>query len=746
VVPACVRAIVTLATIVCFAGAALAQDADVHARGDAPTKLRVSGRVIDAAGKPVRGATVAVQGGTLSTRTDRDGRYTLDGVDRDATLVVDAAGYTTALATATGASLDDVVLVTERAATEVIDVRGTAPAVSPGAAKLDREDVERVPGTGGDLVRTLTIMPGIVNTQLPTGFGGGIVIRGSSPQDSKVLIDDFEVPLLYHAILFRAILPVESIESLEYVPGGFDVAYGRASSGIIALTTRRGADKRTEQAEISLIDGGLVAQGTANDWRYTIAFRRSTIDLVLPYLIPSSVDLSLTTVPRYYDEQLRIDHALGKHWNLTLSSIGSDDLLSLYGDKAQNPDKHFFDHTQFVRTTVGARYHDGPWTATVATSLIVQQYEFDIGAIQHLRLVPTTETTRAEVTRTARELGGLYDVVLRAGTEAEIGHGDLDIALPNPPRDGQPMRMFDPKDTTVTFKGSVWEPDFAQWVAATAGLGPRIRATFGLRADEYVHNNDVEVQPRGEITAKVSKLVKVRLAAGMYTRPPENMDENLHPELRAEKSSQMIVGVEVQPDEALRVQSSLYYTDRTHLITTDPMGVLANNGRGTTYGAELLGTYRRAPWFVWLSMSLSRSTRVDFPGAPERLFDYDQPVSINAAASWKHGKWQLGARFELYSGLPSTPVAGSVFDSDRNLYVPIFGAINSVRAPAHHQLDLRVDRNWKWGPVQMTGFLDVQNVYMNQSVAGYSYSYDYSQQIAFKSLPIIPSIGLRGVL
>jgi len=41
-----------------------------------------------------------------------------------------------------------------------------------------------------------------------------------------------------------------------------------------------------------------------------LALRRSVIDFVLPLVIPSSVDLSLTTVPQYWDEQLRIDHEL----------------------------------------------------------------------------------------------------------------------------------------------------------------------------------------------------------------------------------------------------------------------------------------------------------------------------------------------------------------------------------------------------------------------------------------------------
>jgi len=254
------------------------------------------------------------------------------------------------------------------------------------------------------------------------------------------------------------------------------------------------------------------------------------------------------------------------------------------------------------------------------------------------------------------------------------------------------------------------------------------------------------VQPRGEVKIKVAAPVTLRLSAGAYRRPPENGNEFLHAELEPERATQVIGGAEYQPSEALRVQGSLYYTDRRHMITQDAMAALANTGKGTSYGAELLTTYRDAPWFVWLSASLSHSVRVDVPGGDERLFNYDQPISINAAASWKKGNWQLGARFSLYSGLPTTPALGAVFDSDSNTYQPIFGPVNSERAPMHHQLDLRIDRTWRWGPVEMTGFLDVQNVYLNQSIAGYAYSYDYSQRIEFKSLPIIPSLGLRGVL
>jgi outer membrane receptor protein involved in Fe transport len=308
------------------------------------------------------------------------------------------------------------------------------------------------------------------------------------------------------------------------------------------------------------------------------------------------------------------------------------------------------------------------------------------------------------------------------------------------------MGAYDPRDVTETFKGHYWLPDFAQWGSIAANLDERIRFTGGLRLDEMERNEKLAIQPRGKLEIKLTPTVTARLSAGAYRRAPEYQSEALYSNLDFERSTQTILGLQYEPREGTRVQTSAYYTDRSSLIVTEADGTLGNSGRGRTVGAELLGTYRSGPWFGWLSYSYSHSTRVDHPGDPERLFTYDQPHSLNAALSWKRGKWQLGARFQLYSGLPYTPVKAAVFDSDRNLYIPIYDETNSARAPLHHQLDIRIDRSTKLGALDLTWFLDVQNVYLNESVVGYFYGYDYSQSAAFKSLPIIPSIGVRGVL
>ncbi len=708
--------------------------------------IKTRGRVIDALGKPVRGALVIVEGTSTSTRTGRDGWFEIEA-PFGATLVVESKAFGVGLATVTRERLDEIVLLREDQLSETITVESEAPAVAPSAAQLDRQELQRVPGTGGDVVRALTVMPGVVNLQVPLGYSG-VVIRGSSPQDSKVLVDDFEVPVLFHNIGFRAIVPAETIASLDFIPGGFDVAYGRATSGIVLLKTRPGAEDRTTQAELSVIDGGLLAQGPIGDsTRYMFALRRSTIDFVLPSVIPDSVDLSLTTVPRYWDGQLRLDHELSERWRLTLSSVATDDTFELFATKNEEAQsKRFFNRTRFVRTTGAARFKEGPWTGYVALSVLAQQFVFEAGLFQNIDVRYPTVTPRFEITRAEPEALGLKNVEWRVGGEAQVGRGSIDLALPIEPREGDANPVMDFEDTSVKFDGVVWVPDFTAWTALAADFDPRIRVAAGVRAEAFARPGEVAVQPRGEVQVKLAPGWKARMSVGAFRRPPEFQSEFLAETAKSERSTQSILGLQWEPRDGARVQASAYYTDRTALLRNDEMGQLVNAGRGRTYGGEVLGTYRGGPWFLWLTYTYSRSERVDAPGLPMRLFSFDQPHNLNAALSWKRGRWQLGGRFQLYSGLPYTPVLGGILDSDRNIYTPINDDVNSARAPIHHQLDLRVDYSWKWGGLAATAFLDLQNVYVNESIVTYFYSYDYSQRTAFKSLPLIPSIGIRGIL
>ena len=85
-----------------------------------------------------------------------------------------------------------------------------------------------------------------------------------------------------------------------------------------------------------------------------------------------------------------------------------------------------------------------------------------------------------------------------------------------------------------------------------------------------------------------------------------------------------------------------------------------------------------------------------------------------------------------------------MYVSDANIYTPTYGDINSIRFAAAHQLDLRIDRKWKFRHWSLAAYLDVSNVYANPKVLGSSFNFDFTEEEEIKEIPILPAIGVRG--
>ena len=125
-----------------------------------------------------------------------------------------------------------------------------------------------------------------------------------------------------------------------------------------------------------------------------------------------------------------------------------------------------------------------------------------------------------------------------------------------------------------------------------------------------------------------------------------------------------------------------------------------------------------------------------------RPSDYDQRHNLVTLLSYALPKrWRIGGRFRLVSGLPYTPVVGSV--ALPGGFQPIFGQRNTARLPMSHQLDLRVDKKWVRDRVSVTAYVDVQNVYNRVNPELVLYAADFRSEAGYVGLPIFPSLGVR---
>jgi outer membrane receptor protein involved in Fe transport len=639
---------------------------------------------------------------------------------------------------------------------EVIEVEEQAPAPAPpNRLNLRRDEITRIPGSRGDALQSIRSLPGVAATSRGGGGGGMLVIRGAAPEDSRVTIDGVEVPLLYHFFGLQSVLPSELISNIEFTPGGFGVEEGRATGGIINVVTRDDTVTAPEGfAELSFVNLAALVQtplSKKHHLKLTAALRRSIIDLILPAVLPDDAGVSFTTAPTYYDGQLRLDWKPREADRVSLFALTSLDNLALVNDTLDPNDPltsgaTFENETSFTRV-IGAWNHD---RQRFANRLTVS------GGFGGFRVAIADRFL--DVRQASGELRDdaslqLNDQLrLRAGTDVRLSQVDLDVKFPAQPAEGEPPPTSFSMLPLVTYEKTIDNHVGGLYTAADYKPVPRATLTGGVRYDYYAHIAEWTLSPRAQASYQLSPQLTLKAAVGAYSRglqQGELVPTNLVPE----RARQYVAGVEHDPGDGVSTTASVFYTDRDDLVVrnpvraqTDPLTAYVNLGVGRSYGAELLVRVRRENLFGWAAYTYSRSDRIDRPGTTRRLFDADQPHNLILVASYKLGQWEFGGRFQYATGTPETPITGAIYLADSNAYVPTYGRINSSRIEDAHALDLRIDRKWRWGAVQMSGYLDVTNVYAHARVLNYSYNYDYTQRQAITELPIVPAIGLRGAL
>lgn len=72
------------------------------------------------------------------------------------------------------------------------------------------------------------------------------------------------------------------------------------------------------------------------------------------------------------------------------------------------------------------------------------------------------------------------------------------------------------------------------------------------------------------------------------------------------------------------------------------------------------------------------------------------------------------------------------------------GAPLSARAAAFFQLDLRVDKTFLFDDWKLDLYLEVSNATNRENIEAIFYSDDYRSRDDITSLPLTPSLGIRG--
>ncbi len=621
---------------------------------------------------------------------------------------------------------------------------------------IDSEVLVRVPGTRGDPLRAVELLPGVGRPPFTTG---ALIVRGSAPGDSQFLLEGLPLPLLYHFGGLTSVVHPRLLDRIDFYPGNFGAKYGRRTGGILDVTLRDPKDDALHGVfDLNVIDVSAMVEGPVGDrGSFAVAARRSHVDVVLEAVVPDDNDVGIVAAPVYWDYQGVFNYKLTSHDQIRLLVYGSRDTMRLlFQDPAQSDPVfrgNFGLRTEFHRVHT-SWFHRFSKEFQQKTDLAVglSELEFQFGSDLQFEISSIEILGRSEwswqLSETVQLIGGLD---IRAQPSNFLYRGPQPTQEEGSPGNGISGR--DPISTQALVLGKgdivVFEP--AAYVTADLRPIDPLQVILGLRLDWFGMIQQWALDPRAVVRYALTDQTTLKAGVGAYSQSPAVQEASTqfgNPRLDPIRSLHVSTGVEQKFNKTYSVGAEVFYKylwDRAVNTVGAMPPYFINDGIGKIYGLEFLA--RAEPvgrFFGFVSYTLSRSERRERAEA-WRLFDFDQTHILTVSGVYKLGSgWEAGATFRLVTGNPFTPITTGVYDANVDVYQPVYGSINSKRNPMFHRLDVRIEKQWKFRYWQLALYLDVQNIYNAENPEGMVYNYDFTEAAKIRGLPIIPSLGVRG--
>lgn len=608
-------------------------------------------------------------------------------------------------------------------------------------------------GGESDLFRSLQYLPGILTS---SQVSSGLFVRGGSPDQNLVLLDNMTVYNPTHLFGFISTFNTDAVKDVDLIKGGFPAEFGGRTSSVLVLTQKEGARNRISGGTgLGLISSKAMLQGPLMNGAWFISGRRTYIDLIKP-LIP--VDPA-TPLPDFwfYDVNTKVTQEFGANDRLSLSGFLSQDLLR-YGGFGVDFDIsirnqagnirwiHILGQNIFSSTTLSYSIYKN-WLIGKAADYLFKiensikdlnlKTNYDWYLTPLLTLKFGYEFSRFEFSYIQNFSGTETDTSNREGVTPA---GILDIS----PRDNNHSIFFQTNyNLTELFSFQV-----------------------GLRAYYWSLKDAFLFDPRIAFRYQINEKVAAKLAVGLYHQnirlasiPDFSFFDTWLPTdstVPAIFSMHYIFSLETEPIDGVDVNFDLYYKTLRNItelnvntIAPKTVGDVFYIGNGHSYGAEIFLQKKFGKFVGWIGYALgfitvqfdSINLGIEFRPKYDRRHDFklvfqylmNNRWEFSATFIFQSGQSYTGATSVLLSRLPEQSAGrGKVIPSQR------YG----LRLPPSHQLNLSAVYNFKTFGLESKLIFDIYNVYNRRDI-WFRY-YNTKQSLPkvedVRLLPIIPTI------
>ena len=702
-------------------------------------KVSVSGYVRDAdTGEELIGANVAVYEEGTGTITNAYGFYSLALDPGFYTLVYSYVGY---VAETRPVNLGEDIILNielEESYQELEEVTVTAEGrnanitrVETGSTHLSIKSIRKMPALLGevDVIKAIQLLPGV---QVTSEGSSGFSVRGGSPDQNLILLDEAPVYNASHLLGFFSVFNNDAIKDVKLYKGDIPASSGGRLSSLLDIRIKDGNNRRlSATGGIGTISSRLTLEGPVFTEKasFLVSGRRTYADLFLAFARDTAIrDNSLY----FYDLNGKLNYTINDRNRLYLSGYYGKDIFAndyagmYFGNRTFSLRwNHLFSKNLFSNfTLINSHYFydlgtpEGEipyfnWLSFLEDYgfrgdfswyfLPEHTFKFGVSSIYHVIKPGRIRAQDQDNNNTESELPANYALEngIYLSGESELGSRlairyGLRYSLFH--NIGE-ARVFTYNDIYEVVDSTFYEQ--GEFFYFHHGLEPRIAANWML-------------SERSSLKTSYSRTRQyMQMASNSTAGTPLDIWFPASPNIRPQISDQIATGYFRNFwDDRIESSIELYYKKMTHSIDFRDHAQLFLNprlegelrvGEATSYGAELYVKYETRRFSGWLSYTYSRTMR-DIPEINEgRPYPapYDKPHDVAIVFSYDINDRLIVAANWLYSsGIPFTMPTGR-YEIMGNI-IPLYTGRNEYRLPDYHRLDLsltikgkeREDRKW----------------------------------------------------
>ncbi|MDR0385695.1 MAG: TonB-dependent receptor [Prevotellaceae bacterium] len=695
-------------------------------------KTEVKGTVTDiSTGETLAGVSVYAKETSNGTVSDSNGRYTL---------YLDRGNYTVC-ATIIGYETREIPINTDTVRTvniqlepniqelETVTVFGrdknaNVTSVDMGVERMNIKEIQRLPVLMGevDVIKAVQLLPGV---QATAEGGSGFSVRGGSPDQNLILLDNATVYNASHLLGFFSVFNNDVVSGLELFKGDLPLKYGGRLSSLLSVETKSEKPQRFQgTGGIGLISARLMLEGNAGDrTSWLIGGRRSYADIFLAFAKEEALRHSSVY---FYDMNAKISHRFSSKDRIELSGYYGKDMFS--AEVGQ------FDYGNATASLTWKHTISPKWFSRI--SLNTSKYGYGLGS----------DMEGLEAYWNA----GIFDIAFNADFDTHISKLlNLNYGV------SSILHRFSPGHVSVTgypdykVQGSS-ALEHAIYLSNEQKLTERLTLRYGLRlsifqnlgeiiifnydnnhkiSDSTFHNGGIyntyrRIEPRiggvflidgsSSVKANYARNVQfIQLAENSAAGSPVNIWFPASPNIKPQIVDMFSAGYFRNFENGIYETSvETYYKNLTEVIDFAEHAELLLNpylegdiriGSGRAYGMEFMIKKNSGKLTGFVNYTLSRSERTipEINNGKTYLAPYDKTHAINVALNFELSrKLNVAATWVYASGMPTTYPTGR-FEID-GAYFPIYSGRNEYRRPAYHRLDLSLnfipkpDSNKRW--------------------------------------------------